>query len=312
VKLVELRSELVPEAGVADLLSQGHHWLAGREDRAEWTFVWQKLVELRSELVPDAGAADLPSQGHHWLTGREDRAEWAFVWRKLVDLRSELSPEVDPADLLSQGHRWLIGREDRAEWAFVWRKLVDLRSELPPEVDPADLLSQGHRWLTGREDRAEWDKIWEMNFRLACRDAPFLSAGSDWILRHSTLPQAYGIAIQLLSVTEERRSDWTPLPGLITWARNWLTTNPHHPSWTYLWQPLWAIDPSLDTWRLVLSWLSSGRRAKAALHILRQLVRSGEPKIIDELWEWYDASGDSALAVTVWSVLPKPWVVPPG
>ena len=282
-KLAELRGEL-PKDIRGTLLRQGYEWLSEREDRAEWNYVWQKLAELRDELPKDIREAML-RQGYEWLSEREDRAEWNYVWQKLAELRDELPKDIREA-MLRQGYEWLSEREDRAEWTHVWRKLTELRGELPKDIDREALLRQGYEWLSEREDRdswsfvwqrleerrfqspegeptleelawrwlqrlenanrGEWDKIWETCFKGAYRDPAFLTAGSDWVLRHGTLPQSNGLAQRLIRDVQ-KWVDWTPSADLIAWVRNWLAAkaNHQHDSWPYLWG---LYGPSTDRW----------------------------------------------------------------
>ncbi|WP_447916533.1 P-loop NTPase [Delftia acidovorans] len=156
------RTQLLPQdVDERALVAQGCTWLTGREDRAEWNFVWQALLE-RTQLLPqNLDERALVAQGCTWLTGREDRAEWAFVWRALLERTQLLPQDVDERALVAQGCTWLTGREDRAEWNFVWRALLERTQLLPQDVDERALVAQGCTWLTGREDRAEWSFVWQ-------------------------------------------------------------------------------------------------------------------------------------------------------
>ncbi|HLG16643.1 MAG TPA: hypothetical protein VJH03_19400, partial [Blastocatellia bacterium] len=105
---------LIKKVRADRFLELGREWLAGREDKPEWSYIWRRLVDLGFEtkmLLPI---------GREWLAGREDKPEWAFVWQRLVELGFET--EV----LLPIGREWLAGREDKPEWAFVWQRLVEL------------------------------------------------------------------------------------------------------------------------------------------------------------------------------------------
>ncbi len=126
-----------PLAEPVDLPTAGWEWLQDREERPEWSYVWQDIADLLP--LDDCRRGRLIEQGQQWLQGREEHDGWSFVWRKLLDLRD--LPEEQRPNLIEQGRLWLQGREERDGWSFVWRKLLDLR-DLPEEQRP-DLIEQG-------------------------------------------------------------------------------------------------------------------------------------------------------------------------
>jgi hypothetical protein len=73
----------------------------------------------------------LVAQGCSWLTGREDRAEWTYVWRALLERPKLLPETVDERALVAQGCSWLTGREDRSDWLPVFQVVLKRRSHLP-------------------------------------------------------------------------------------------------------------------------------------------------------------------------------------
>jgi hypothetical protein len=82
-------------------------------------------------------------------------------------------------------------------------------------------------------------------------------------------------------------------------VHSWLTANHAHPSWSYLWGRLWAVDPSLESACLVPLWLTSGPLEKNAKWVLGQLARSGASEIIEQLKAWLDGHANDPLASTV-------------
>jgi hypothetical protein len=299
-KLVELRAEL-PEKIARELLPLGHDWLAGREDRDAWSFVWQKLVEQRAEL-PEKIARELLPLGHDWLAGREDRDAWSFVWRKLVELRAEL-PEKTARELLPLGHGWLAGREDRDAWSFVWQKLVELRADLPEKTAQAlNALAWGWLVKPRNADRGEWDKLWEACFRNGYREITFLASGSEWVLSHNTLPQSPGLAGDLLDAAG---GNWLPPAKLVVFCRNWLSTNTRNPSWTFLFGPLWDVDPSSETAALVPLWLDASPPEARVLWVIERLLRSQDVGIVKMLKEWVDVHAGSSQSTAIRKVVDR-------
>ena len=298
-KLAELRAEL-PEKTAQGLLPLGYEWLAGHEDRDDWSFIWQKLVEVRAEL-PEKTVQGLLPLGYEWLAGREERDGWSFIWQKLVEVRAAL-PEGTGQRLLPLGNEWLAGREDRDDWSCILQKLVELRAELPEKIARA-LNDRALRWLVRprNADRGEWDKLWEACFRDSYRDASFLAAGANWVLNHRTLPQNYGLAIELLSAAG---GNWVPPLELVGFCRNWLSENTRHPSWTFLFGPLWVVDPSQETASLVPPWLDANPRA-GALWVVKRLLRARNAEINSMLQKWVDAHPDSPQSVAIREVVDR-------
>lgn len=50
-----------------ELVSRGVAWLAGHQDRIDWTFVWERLVELRKSMTA-LQCERLRHFGYEWLT----------------------------------------------------------------------------------------------------------------------------------------------------------------------------------------------------------------------------------------------------
>ena len=140
-KLCPLLPSLSPQA-LSPLLQAGRAWLAGRDDKPEWNFVWQRLLELAPNDT------ELRAIGRAWLAGREDKPEWSHVWQRLL----ELAP--NDTELRAIGRAWLAGRDDKPEWSHVWRRLL----ELAP--NDTELRAIGRAWLAGREDKPEWAYVW--------------------------------------------------------------------------------------------------------------------------------------------------------
>ncbi|WP_199103218.1 S1 RNA-binding domain-containing protein, partial [Aquitalea sp. ASV11] len=216
-----------------ELLRLGAQWLAGREDRAEWNYVWQALLAQREALPEGLTFGELLRLGAQWLAGREDRAEWNYVWQALLAQREALPEGLTFGDLLRLGAQWLAGREDRAEWAHVWNDLLAQRDALPEGLTLGDLLRLGAQWLAGREDRAEWAHVWQD--LLAQRDAlpegltlsELLRLGAQWLAgREDT--EEWGFICEAL-LDQQFQAD-----AFIERAAAWLKHTGAKPEWPLL------------------------------------------------------------------------------
>ncbi|HNI46522.1 MAG TPA: S1 RNA-binding domain-containing protein, partial [Zoogloea sp.] len=221
--------EGLPEGlALGDLLRLGAQWLAGREDRAEWTYVWQALLAQHEGLPEGLALGDLLRLGAQWLTGREDRAAWAHIWQDLLAQHEGLPEGLALGDLLRLGAQWLTGREDRAAWAHIWQDLLAQHEGLPEGLALGDLLRLGAQWLAGREDRAEWTYVWQA-----------------LLAQHEGLPE--GLA----------------LGDLLRLGAQWLTGREDRAAWAHIWQDLLAQHEGLpeglalgDLLRLGAQWLA--------------------------------------------------------
>ncbi|MEO3690202.1 S1 RNA-binding domain-containing protein [Roseateles paludis] len=241
--MLALAGSSVHEDEARNLVAQGCSWLTGREDRAEWTYVWRALLE-RPKLLPETvDERALVAQGCSWLTGREDRAEWTYVWRALLE-RPKLLPEtVDERALVAQGCSWLTGREDRAEWTYVWRALLERPKLLPETVDERALVAQGCSWLTGREDRAEWAYVWRALLERpkllpeTVDERALVTQGCSWLASREDRAEwtyvwrALLERPKLLPETVDERA-------LVAQGRSWLTGREDRAEWTYVWRAL--------------------------------------------------------------------------
>src|SRR5258706_10839834 len=81
--------------------------------------------------------------GSQWLNGREDKADWSFVWQTLLEYPDALPEGTFLQFLLHLGVQWLSGREDKGDWSFVWRALLDHSDTLPEGTSPQFLLHLG-------------------------------------------------------------------------------------------------------------------------------------------------------------------------
>ena len=217
-----------------ELLQRGATWLTGREDRAEWQYVWRALLEQRNALPESLPLSELLQRGATWLTGREDRADWAYVWQDLLEQRNALPESLPLSELLQRGATWLTGLEDRAEWAHVWRALLEQRNALPESLPLSELLQRGATWLTGREDRAEWAHVWQA--LLEQRDAlpeslplsELLQRGATWLTWREDRAEEWGFVCERLLEQQYQDSNFFEI------AANWLTQACEKPEWPVL------------------------------------------------------------------------------
>ncbi|PLU89874.1 RNA-binding protein [Pseudomonas plecoglossicida] len=192
-----------------DLAFLGRAWLVGREDRAEWSFVWRALLTQGESLPQDMPLGGLLRLGREWLAGREDRADWAYAWRALLAKGKSLPEDIPLGELLRLGKEWLTGRKDRAEWNYIWQDLLAQSKSLPEDIPLGELLRLGREWLTGREDRTEWTYIWR----------------------------------ELLAQSKSESEDM-PLGELLRLGREWLTGREDRTEWVFIWEELLAQSKS--------------------------------------------------------------------
>jgi hypothetical protein len=245
-----LLRDLVPirAAHLDHLMRIGRAWLAGREDRADWNYLWQGLLEQ----APEDGA--LRAIGREWLTGREDRAEWSYILRRLLNLAPE------DQKLRAAGRAWLAGREDRAEWSYTLRRLL----ELAPEDQ--ELRATGRDWLAGREDRADWNYVWQRLVELAPEDKQLRAIGYDWLAGREDRANWSYVWQRLLELAPEDQS-------LRATGRTWLNGREDRAAWAYVWEGLWALAPEDQELRTTgRAWLN-GREDRAEwTYIMRRLL----------------------------------------
>jgi hypothetical protein len=272
--------------------------LKGREDRPEWFYVWEKLVECRGELPADIPASDLLGLGSAWLRDREGRAEWSYVWEALLKERFR------SAEMLSLGWEWLCRSAslDSVSWTFVWERLDEHRFS-PPQGD-MKLEEVAWSWLkrTQNRKRGEWDKIFETCLKRGYHDPQFLQAGAEWAIANGSQPQAYGIAEQLLLASRQTLG-WEVPAELLSLVRTWLRSQHRHRSWTWVWQALWVVEPTVETARLVLPWFESGPPAKAVFWAARILAETHRPEMVEVLSAWVLANPDRSSAPVVGQAL---------
>lgn len=163
--------------------------MGGREDRSEWTHVWQSLLAAGDDLPEEVTRADLLGKGAEWLDGREDRAEWTYVWQSLLAAGDDLPEDVTRADLLGKGAEWLDGREDRAEWNYVWQSLLAAGDDLPKDVARADLLGKGAAWLRGRGNTEEWGFVCEILLDQHFQTEAFIDQAAEWLQHTADKPE---------------------------------------------------------------------------------------------------------------------------
>ena len=172
------------------LFGLAHTWLTGREDRAEWTYVWRALLVQRDALPASLPLSELLERGVAWLTGREERAEWAHVWQELLVQRDTLPASLPLSELLERGAAWLTGREERADWAHVWQDLLALRDILPASLSLSELLERGATWINVREDNVEeWSFVLERLLEQQYQDELFLDIAAKWLPQTSKKPE---------------------------------------------------------------------------------------------------------------------------
>ncbi|MDO9346631.1 MAG: S1 RNA-binding domain-containing protein [Pseudomonas sp.] len=272
-----------------DLAVLARAWLIGREDRAEWTYVWRALLAQGESLPEDMRLGDLMRLGVEWLDGREDRPEWAHVWWALLAQGESLPEGMRRGELMHLGVEWLAGREDRAEWTYVWQNLLSQGESLPEDMRLGELIRLGVEWLAGREDRAEWNYVWRALLAQGkslpedVRLGEQLRLGMEWLVGREDRAGWTHVWQYLLAQRESLPED-VRLGELMRLGREWLAGREDRAEWTYVWQELLAQGKSLpedvrlgELLRLGMEWLA-GREDRAEwTHVWQDLLEQGEP-----------------------------------
>ncbi|MDH0303254.1 MULTISPECIES: S1 RNA-binding domain-containing protein [unclassified Pseudomonas] len=231
-----------------ELLRLGARWLEGREDRTEWRHVWCALLTQSESLPDDMPLDELLRLGVAWLAGREDCAEWSYVWQAMLEQGESLP--IDNDELLRLGRGWLPGREDWAEWSYVWRALVDQGEVLPKDMPLDELLCLGKRWLAGREDRAEWSYVWRAlvdQGEVLPKDMPLdelLYLGKRWLAGREDRAE-WSYVWQAMLIQGKSLPQDTPPDDLLRLGVDWLPGREDRTEWSYVWRALLAQGDSL-------------------------------------------------------------------
>ncbi|MCG9076988.1 S1 RNA-binding domain-containing protein [Laribacter hongkongensis] len=310
-----------PQTG--ELATLARAWLAGREDRAEWSHVWRALLAQHEGLPEGLTLGDLLRLGAQWLSGREYRAEWTHIWRALLAQREGLPEGLTLGDLLRLGAQWLSGREDRAEWTHVWQALLAQHEGLPEGLTLGDLLRLGAQWLSGREDRAEWTHVWQA--LLAQREGlpegqalgDLLRLGAQWLDGRENRAEWAHIWQDLLA-QHEGLPEGLALGDLLRLGAQWLAGREDRAEWAHIWQALLAQHEGLpeglaldDLLRLGAQWLA-GREDRAEWAHVWQALLAQHEGLPEELAlgdllrlgaQWLAGREDRAEWAHVWQAL---------
>ena len=169
------------------VLILGLRRLHAESDGPDWAYVFEDLYALATPPCPQAG--ELATLARAWLAGREDRAEWTHVWRALLAQHEGLPEGLALGDLLRLGAQWLAGREDRAEWNYVWQALLAQHEALPEGLTLGDLLRLGAQWLAGRESSEEWGFVCEALLDQQFQAVTFIEHAAAWLKRTGAKPE---------------------------------------------------------------------------------------------------------------------------
>ncbi len=271
-----------------DLAVLARAWLVGREDRAEWAYVWQHLLTQCESLPKSMPLGELLRLGVEWLAGREHRAEWTYVWRALLAQGQFLPDDISPGELLRLGVGWLAGRDDRAEWSHVWEALLAQGESLPEDMQLGELLRLGMEWLAGREDRAEWTYVWR-TLLAQCQFLPedispgeLLRLGVEWLAGREDRAEWSHVWRALLAQGESRREDM-PLGELLRLGIEWLAGRENRVEWPFVWQNLLAQSesppkdmPLGELLRLGVEWLAGREHRAEWTYVWRALLAQGQ------------------------------------
>jgi hypothetical protein len=278
---------------VDGLVRMGFEWLSGREEREEWSHVWRALLEHTEHLPEDITVDGLVRMGFEWLSGREEREEWSHVWEKLLEHQQHLPENIPVSQLLYAGFLWVKKDSDKKDWAFIWEKILD-NFRLTKNIKEAEFLQIGYDWLLNNKQHDSWSFIYEQFLIRRLDKKPFLNMGVDWLCENSHRPEAYGIAIGIIklmtNVTEDQR--------VVIWSIEWLDSNYHHPSWTFLWGALWNALPTMRIFNLIIPWINS-RPKKGIFWVLEVVQKKGTEEMVNEIKNWANNNPDHPLSEAV-------------
>ncbi len=202
-----LRSSVGHPTVIQDLATQAWSWLPGRENRLDWSYVWQALLAQREHLSNVVPLTRLLAQGAAWLPGREHQGDWIHVWNSLLAEHRHIPSEITWAQLLSSAFDWLRAPEARGAWPQVWRQALEQREHFPNEDSLEQHLILGWNWLSGREDRDEWCDVFRS--LLALREmlpkeitrTQLIDTGCRWLLSRPDTPRWPVIAIECIEAS---------------------------------------------------------------------------------------------------------------
>ncbi len=210
----------------------GCEWLAGRENKDQWKYVWEALL-ARPQVLPEGWSEQrLVQLGCEWLAGRENKDQWNYVWQALLVHPWDLPEGWSEQCLVKQGCEWLAGREDKDQWAFVWQDLLARPQVLPEGWSEQCLVKQGCEWLDGRGNKELWNYVWQA---LLARSQKLpegwdvsrladmgLTVIAQPLQGNIALPILKGLLVQIgeLSVTQQKTletklADWIPRLGTL-------------------------------------------------------------------------------------------------
>ena len=154
VPLVENASLLPEDTSTSELAQTGLDWLSSREDRPEWSHVWETRPKNASLLPQDTSTSELTQTGLNWLPSREDRPEWSMslgnATQKCQPAPSKTLPPLN----------WLKPVSTGSHLAKTARMVACLANSSQNISQNPEILQLGSRWLTTHEDRPDWAHVW--------------------------------------------------------------------------------------------------------------------------------------------------------
>ncbi len=134
------------DTSLNSLLQLGTHWLNSREEKDQWSFVWQSIFK-NSNLISKNEREKLVNTALAWLKVSQNKNDWPFIWEDLLKIKT--LPRDIKGEILNLGLKWLEGKESHESWSFVFETC--LRNHTITQ----DLLTKGIHWVFLNEKRKD-------------------------------------------------------------------------------------------------------------------------------------------------------------
>ncbi|MBI2425641.1 MAG: hypothetical protein HYV27_22640, partial [Candidatus Hydrogenedentes bacterium] len=171
-----------------------------------------------------------------WLDGREERQDWTHVWQALLERPNALPAGIDERVLCSKGLSWLDGREERQDWPVLWEKLARMPDWGSQRWERLAGLGMGWLRSAKNLENAAASRFVEVFVDKKYREPEFLDLASQWletgiyskpgpifaakfIALHPASQQAWSAAVRL----ERMIAEW---PNKSLWLRLETLLNP--------------------------------------------------------------------------------------
>ncbi|WP_435456943.1 hypothetical protein [Variovorax sp. LT2P21] len=277
------------------LIALGCEWLAGREDKDQWGYVWIELL-ARVQTLPQGWSEErLVKLGCEWLAGREDKDQWGYIWEELLARAQSLPEGWSEQRLVKLGCEWLAGREDKDQWGYIWEELLARAQSLPEGWSEQRLVELGCVWLAGREDKDQWGYVWKELLTRAqslpegWSEQRLVKLGGEWLAEREDKDAWAHMWRELMVRTQALPEGWSE-QRLVKLGCQWLEGREDMAQWKFVWKALLTRAQDLpEGWsvqRLLRAGLAVAQGASNAdnvLPILNALLLSRAQLEVEDL-----------------------------